>query len=52
MHNMAFMTWLFTLYAFLMMLLFAIARANEGFRRAAPHRRLNVPMAGEPTYRA
>ena len=43
--HMALMTWLFTLPAFLMMLLFAIARANEGFRRPAPHRRLHAPIA-------
>jgi len=49
---MAFMTWLSTLPAFLMMLLFAIAQANEGFRRTAPGRRLYVPMAGERTSRA
>jgi hypothetical protein len=44
--HMAYMTWLFTLPVFLMMLLFAIARASEGFGRTAPRRSLYVPMAG------
>jgi uncharacterized membrane protein YbaN (DUF454 family) len=40
------MTWLFTLSAFFMMLLFAFDRASDRFGRTAPRRRLYVPMAG------
>ena len=49
--HMALMTWLFTLPAFLMMLLFAIAQANEGFRRPAPGWRLYALIAGAGTFR-
>jgi uncharacterized membrane protein YbaN (DUF454 family) len=40
------MTWLFTLSAFFMMLLFAFDRASDRFGRTAPRRRLYVPMTG------